>query len=107
MLVVPRGATLDLVVKFPVELTAMPKLQPLCDITSFKSISLIGLVSCKDYYNRPIGEVGYVGRAIKVGVFYVGQCVLRERVVGGSGSYGYFREQGLPGLSLRISPRIC
>ncbi len=27
---------------------------------------------------------------------YVGQCVLREFVVGGGGLYGYFGEQGLP-----------
>ncbi len=29
-------------------------------------------------------------------VFYVGRCVLREWVVGGSGLYGYFGEQGMP-----------
>ncbi len=29
-------------------------------------------------------------------VFYVGRCVLRERVMRGSGLDGYFGEQGLP-----------
>ncbi len=39
---------------------------------------------------------GYMGRAIWVLVFYVGQCVLRAWVVGGGGLDGYFGEQELP-----------
>ncbi len=40
--------------------------------------------------------VGVCGKGhLGVSVF-VGQCLLRERVVEGGGLYGYFREKGLP-----------
>ncbi len=35
---------------------------------------------------------GYVGRVIWMCVVYVVQYVMKKRVVGGGGLYGYFRE---------------
>ncbi len=54
-------------------------------------LSFIGLVSSKNYFERPNGLVCLKDR---VGVsFEIGSCVQRKWVVG-SGLHGYFREQG-------------
>ncbi len=61
---------------------------------SSNQISFIELQSCKNYYKRPSGVVRVCGKGQLDVRFYVGQCVLREWIVGGDGLYGYFWEQG-------------
>ncbi len=39
--------------------------------------------------------MGVYGKGLWVWAFYMGQCVLREWVVRGGGSDGYFGEQGV------------
>ncbi len=62
------------------------------------------------YWSRTINDQvewwGYEGGVIWVWIFYLGQCVLGEWVVGGGGLYGYFREQGLlVGVQEGLDPR--